>query len=49
MRLRNGDHGYGLVPRADAAPEADEVAVTRFSTGSAFAFEQRKSIPITPV
>ena len=38
-----------LVPRADAAPEADEVAVTRFSTGSAFAFEPRRSIPITPV
>ncbi len=38
-----------LVPRTEAATEADEVAVTRFSTGSAFAFEPRKSIPITPV
>lgn len=38
-----------LVPRADPAPEAEEVAVTRFSTGSTFAFEPRKSIPITPV
>ncbi|HEY9562266.1 MAG TPA: hypothetical protein VIR30_00720 [Nocardioides sp.] len=33
----------------DAAPEADEVAVTRFSTGSSFVFEPRRSIPITPV
>jgi len=38
-----------LVPRPDAAPEADEVAVTRFSTGSAFAFEPRRSLPITPI
>jgi hypothetical protein len=38
-----------LVPRADPAPEADEVAVTRFSTGAAFTFEPRRSIPITPV
>jgi hypothetical protein len=38
-----------LVPRTDAAPEADEVAVTRISTGSAFVFEPRRSIPITPV
>lgn len=32
-----------------AEPEFDEVAVTRFSTGSSFAFEPRRSIPITPV
>jgi hypothetical protein len=38
-----------LVPREDAAPEAEEVAVTRFSTGAAFAFEPRRSLPITPV
>ena len=38
-----------LVPRTDDAKEADEVAVTRFSTGTAFAFEPRRSIPITPV
>jgi hypothetical protein len=38
-----------LVPRTEAAPEDDAVAVTRFSTGSAFTFEPRKSIPITPV
>jgi hypothetical protein len=38
------------VVRRDApAPEADEVAVTRFSTGSSFAFEPRRSLPITPV
>lgn len=33
----------------EPAQEADEVAVTRFSTGSAFAFEPRRSLPITPV
>ena len=38
-----------LVHRDRAAPEADEVAVTRFSTGAGFAFEPRRSIPITPV
>jgi hypothetical protein len=38
-----------LVPRAEAAPEAEEVTVTRFSTGASFAFEPRRSLPITPV
>lgn len=38
-----------LVRRHDPAPEAPEVAVTRFSTGSSFAFEPRRSLPITPV
>jgi hypothetical protein len=38
-----------LVSRPEPAPEADEVAVTRFSTGSDFAFEPRRSLPITPV
>jgi hypothetical protein len=38
-----------LVPRAEAAKEADEVAVTRFSGGAGFAFEPRRSLPITPV
>ncbi|WP_296603198.1 hypothetical protein [Nocardioides sp.] len=38
-----------VVRRRDPAPEADEVAVTRFSTGSSFAFEPRRSLPITPV
>ena len=31
------------------AKEADEVAVTRFSSGSAFEFEPRRSLPIFPV
>ena len=35
-----------LVRRAEPAPELGEVAVTRFSTGASFEFEQRKSIPI---
>ena len=35
-----------VVRRADAADEAGEVAVTRFSTGAAFAFEHRKALPL---
>jgi hypothetical protein len=38
-----------VVRRADAAPEAGEVAVTRFSTGSSFQFQPRKSLPLTVV
>jgi hypothetical protein len=38
-----------VVRRAEPAPEAGEVAVTRFSTGAAFTFEPRRSLPITPV
>jgi hypothetical protein len=32
-----------------AAPEAEEVALARFSTGTDFSFESRLSLPITPV
>ncbi|MEU6136396.1 hypothetical protein [Nocardioides sp. NPDC047086] len=38
-----------VVRRAEPAPEASEVAVVRFSTGADFAFEPRRSLPITPV
>ncbi|WP_028638315.1 hypothetical protein [Nocardioides sp. URHA0032] len=38
-----------VVRRDQPAPEADEVAVTRFSTGSSFAFQPRRALPITPV
>lgn len=38
-----------VVRRPDAAPEAGEVAVTRFSSGAAFTFEPRRALPITPV
>ncbi len=38
-----------VVRRADASPEPEELAVTRFSTGAAFEFEPRRSLPITPV
>jgi hypothetical protein len=38
-----------VVRRDVAAPVADEVAVTRISTGATFAFEPRRSLPITPV
>ncbi|WP_205472406.1 hypothetical protein [Nocardioides sp. SYSU D00038] len=47
----DGPDGWSVlvVRREEAAPEAGEVAVTRFSTGSSFAFEPRRSLPITPV
>ncbi|MBE1536794.1 hypothetical protein [Actinomadura algeriensis] len=38
-----------VVRRDRPTPEADEVAVVRFSTGSGFAFEPRRSLPITPL
>ncbi|HWI43621.1 MAG TPA: hypothetical protein VNS81_08355 [Nocardioides sp.] len=38
-----------VVRRDEPAAEASEVAVTRFSTGAAFAFQPRRSLPITPV
>lgn len=38
-----------VVTRDTPAPERGEVAVTRFSTGAAFEFEPRMSLPITPV
>ena len=38
-----------VVERSEAAPEAGEVAVVRFSTGASFRFEPRTSLPITPV
>jgi len=38
-----------LVRRDEPAADFDEVAVTRISTGASFAFEPRKSLPITPV
>ena len=38
-----------VVRRAEPAPDFDEVAVTRISTGATFAFEPRRSLPITPV
>ena len=38
-----------VVVRDQPAKELDEVAVTRFSRGSTFEFEPRRSLPITPV
>ncbi|WP_406032883.1 hypothetical protein OG801_00640 [Nocardioides sp. NBC_00163] len=38
-----------VVRRTEPAPEANEVAVVRFSTGADFAFAPRRSLPITPV
>lgn len=38
-----------IVSRDEPAAELEEVAVTRISTGPAFTFEPRRSLPITPV
>ena len=38
-----------VVRRDEPAPDFEEVAVTRFSTGAAFEFEPRRSLPITPI
>jgi hypothetical protein len=38
-----------VVRRDEPAPDAEEVAVTRFSRGVTFSFEPRRSLPITPV
>lgn len=38
-----------VLVESEPAKEADEVAVTRFSTGSSFTFQPRGSLPITPV
>ena len=38
-----------VVRRDEPAPVAEEVAVTRISTGASFTFEPRRSLPITPV
>jgi hypothetical protein len=38
-----------VVRRDEPAPVAEEVAVTQLSTGATFAFEPRRSLPITPV
>ncbi|HWJ81448.1 MAG TPA: hypothetical protein VNS55_04345 [Nocardioides sp.] len=46
-----GDDAWRLavVTRDEPAPEAQEVAVAKFSTGTDFSFEERRSLPITPV
>ena len=38
-----------VVVRDEPAPVADEVAVTRISTGASFTFEPRRSFPIIPL
>ncbi|TYL46298.1 hypothetical protein FXB39_14205 [Nocardioides sp. BGMRC 2183] len=49
--LTDGTDGWRceVVRRAVPAKEDDAVAVTRFSSGAGFAFEPRRSLPITPV
>ena len=54
VRIEGSDTAWTLrlVSSSDLdppSPELEEVAVTRFSTGAAFAFGSRRSIPITPV
>jgi hypothetical protein len=38
-----------VVRRPEPAPEAPELAIAKFSTGTDFAFSPRRSLPITPV
>ena len=38
-----------VIETAEPAPDFDEVAVTRISTGATFEFQPRRSLPITPV
>ena len=38
-----------VVRRDEPAPEMEEVAVARFSTGTDFSFETRRSLPISPI
>lgn len=49
--LADGTDGWRLevVRRDEPAEEDGAVAVTRFSTGAGFVFEERRSLPITPV
>lgn len=51
VEVTGSDRSWELrvVEGTEPAPEAGEVAVTRFSTGASFAFEPRRSLPITPV
>jgi len=46
---REGAWTASVVVRDTAASEASEVAVTRFSGGASFAFQPRRSLPLTPV
>ncbi|HWU23859.1 MAG TPA: hypothetical protein VN088_20135 [Nocardioides sp.] len=43
------DWRVGVVRRDEVLDEDPTVAVTRFSTGAGFAFQPRRSLPITPV
>ncbi|TIC88494.1 hypothetical protein E8D34_04565 [Nocardioides sp. GY 10113] len=49
--LTDGTEGWSatVVRREEPAAEDGAVAVTRFSTGAGFAFEERRSLPIYPV
>jgi hypothetical protein len=51
VRIEGTDTAWTLrlVTADEPAPELEEVAVTRFSTGATFAFGPRRTIPITPV
>lgn len=49
VRGTDTDWSATVVTREEPAAECDEVAVTRFSGGSTFAFRPRRSLPLTPV
>jgi hypothetical protein len=51
--IRYPDAGDGawraaVIRRPEAAPEAEEVTVAKFSTGTTFTFQPRRSLPLTP-
>jgi hypothetical protein len=43
----DSDWSLAVVERDGVAPEPDEVALVRFSTGTAFEFQPRRSLPLT--
>ena len=49
LSLANDPDVERSITNLDPAAEPEEVQVTRMSTGAGFAFEPRRSLPITPV
>jgi hypothetical protein len=49
LALADDPEVLAAITHLDPATEAPEVAVTRLSTGAAWVFEPRRSLPITPV
>ncbi len=49
LSLADDPEVVAAITNLDPVAEPDEVAVTRMSTGAAFQFQPRRSLPITPV